>query len=135
MQRTTAVALCLGALAIVATDASAAAASHSAARPKVRTEAAKSTPHGFRLRGELNPDGLATTYYFIYKEASAVECEDLEGCGPETPTQGPLTGSRSKPVSSEVTGLTAGTTYIFWLVARNADGTAVGRQLKFTTPG
>ena len=33
-----------------------------------------------------------------------------------------------------MTGLTPGTTYIYWLIARNAHGTAVGNQLTFTTP-
>ena len=110
------------------------AASKAAAKPTAQTERAKRTTRGFKLRGKLNPEGLATKYYFIYKEAGEVECEDLEGCGPETPTQGPLTGHREKHVAAEVTDLKAGTTYIFWLIARNADGTAVGRQLTFTTP-
>jgi hypothetical protein len=128
---------CVAALAVGTTVGApaAVAATRSTGKPTAQTEAAKRTSHGFKLRGELNPDGLPSTYYFIYKESSAVECEDLEGCGPETPRQGPVTGSRERRVSSEVTNLKAATTYIFWLIARNANGTAVGRQLTFTTPG
>jgi hypothetical protein len=101
----------------------------------VKTESARRTGKGFRLRGELNPNGSPTTYYFIYKKSGEVECEDLEGCGPETPKGGPLTGNRETQVASEVTGLAPGTTYIYWVIARNAQGTRVGRQLTFTTAG
>ncbi len=102
---------------------------------EVQTEPAEVTPTGFKLRGKLNPSGAPTTYYFIYKQASAIECEDLEGCGPETTHGGPLTGDTQQEVSpAEVMGLEPNTTYVYWLIARNADGTAVGRRLAFTTP-
>jgi hypothetical protein len=102
---------------------------------EVQTGAARRTPNGFKLSGKLNPDGAPTTYYFIYKPAGAAECEDLEGCGPHSPTGGPLAGGIERGVAPiEVTGLTAGKTYIYWLVARNAHGVAVGRQLTFTAP-
>lgn len=100
----------------------------------VKTEPAKRTGDGFKLRAKFNPGGSPTSYHFIYKQSGEVECEDLEGCGPETPMGGPLTGHRELHVTSEVTGLTPGTTYIFWIIARNAQGTRVGRQLTFTTP-
>jgi hypothetical protein len=39
-------------------------------------------------------------------------------------------------VQAEVTGLTPATTYIYWLIARNANPEAVrSRELTFTTPG
>lgn len=102
---------------------------------EVQTGTARRTPDGFKLSGKLNPDGAPTTYYFIYKEAGAIECEDLEGCGPHSATGGPVTGRTERRVAPiEVTGLTAGETYIYWLVARNTHGTAVGRQLTFTAP-
>ena len=102
---------------------------------EVQTEPAEAIPGGAKLKGELNPNGAPTTYYFIYKQASAIECEDLEGCGPETAHGGPLTGGTQQEVSpAEVTGLEPDTTYIYWLIARNAHGTAVGRRLTFTTP-
>jgi hypothetical protein len=102
---------------------------------EVQTEPAEATPTGFKLQGKLNPNGAPTTYYFIYKQAGAVECEDLEGCGPETTHDGPLTGDTEQEVSpAEVTGLEPDTTYVYWLIARNAHGTAVGKRLGFTTP-
>jgi len=102
---------------------------------EVQTEPAEVTPTGFKLQGKLNPNGAPTTYYFIYKQANAVECEDLEGCGPETPHNGPLTGDTQQEVSPpEVTGLEPDTAYVYWLIAKNANGTAVGKRLGFTTP-
>ncbi|MGD0451986.1 MAG: hypothetical protein ABSB69_00175 [Solirubrobacteraceae bacterium] len=102
---------------------------------EVQTEPAEVTPTGFKLQGKLNPNGAPTTYYFIYKQASAVECEDLEGCGPETTPGGPLTGDTQQQVSpAEVTGLEPNTAYVYWLIAKNANGTAVGKRLGFTTP-
>jgi hypothetical protein len=101
---------------------------------EVQTGPAEQTVDGFKLKGKLNPENSPTSYYFIYKKAGEVECEDLEGCGPETTHGGPLTGDTQQEVSpAEVTGLAPNTTYIYWLIARNARGTAVGRQLTFTT--
>jgi hypothetical protein len=98
---------------------------------EVQTEPAEPTPSGFKL----NPNGAPTTYHFIYKQANAIECEDLEGCGPETAHGGPLTGGTQQEVSpAEVTGLEPDTTYVYWLIAKNANGTAVGKRLGFTTP-
>ncbi len=106
-----------------------------ASPPKVQIEPAEQTPAGFTLKAKVNPEGSATSYYFIYKQAGAVECEDLEGCGPETPKGGPLTGDTQQEVQAEVTGLTPGTNYIYWLIARNANPEAVrSRELTFTTP-
>jgi hypothetical protein len=56
----------------------------SSSPPGVQIEPAEQTPTGFRLKAKVNPEGSATTYYFIYKD-TGVECEDLEGCGPTTP--------------------------------------------------
>jgi hypothetical protein len=102
-----------------------------AAPSEVRTEPAEATANGFKLRGRLNPEGLPTTYYFIYKDRGA-ECEDEYGCGPETAVSGPLVGDTQQEVSPiEVTGLDPGRTYIYWLLARNAKGIRVGEQLTF----
>lgn len=122
----------VGCLALGALPAAALAAS---APPEVQIEPAEQTPVGFKLKAKVNPEGSATTYYFIYKKVGEVECEDLEGCGPSTPQGGPLTGDTPQEVQAEVTGLTPGTTYIYWLIARNASPEAVrSRELTFTTP-
>ena len=102
--------------------------------PKVQIEPAEQTPTGFRLKAKVNPEGSATTYYFIYKD-TGVECEDLEGCGPSTPRGGPLTGDVTQEVQAEVTGLTPGQQYRYWLIARNAYPEDVrSQELTFTTP-
>jgi hypothetical protein len=112
-----------------------ATAQASSSPSEVQTQPAEPTPSGFKLKGKLNPNGAPTTYYFIYKQADAIECEDLEGCGPETTHGGPLTGDTQQEVSpAEVTGLEPDTAYTYWLIAKNANGTAVGRRLGFTTP-
>ncbi len=121
-------------LAIALAVAAVAAASVMAAGAPsgVRTGAAKRTAEGFALNGKLNPDGSPTTYYFIYKEVGSAECEDLEGCGPET-SKGTLTGDTEKRVQpKEATGLRTGKSYEYWLVARNAYGAAIGKRRTFT---
>jgi hypothetical protein len=130
-----------GLLALLATTGAALsvavlpAAALAASPPKVQIEPAEQIPTGFKLKAEVNPEGSATNYYFIYKQAGEVECEDLEGCGPETPKGGPLTGNTQQEVQADVTGLTPATNYVYWLIARNANPEAVrSRELTFTTP-
>jgi hypothetical protein len=106
----------------------------SSSPPEVQIEPAEQTPTGFMLKAKVNPKGSATTYYFIYKD-TGVECEDLEGCGPTTPQGGPLTGDTQQEVQAEVTGLTPGRQYRYWLIAHNASPEAVrSGELTFTTP-
>ena len=52
---------------------------------EVQTEPAEVIPGGARLKGELNPGGLATTYYFEYIGDNAVECLGVENCWPIRP--------------------------------------------------
>jgi hypothetical protein len=102
---------------------------------RVQIEPAEQIPTGFRLKAKVNPEGSATHYYFIYKQPGEVECEDLEGCGPSTPLGGPLTGDTQQEVQAEVTGLTPGQQYTYWLIARNAFSEDVrSASLGFTTP-
>jgi hypothetical protein len=100
---------------------------------EVQTEPAEVIPGGAKLKGELNPGGLPTTYYFEYARDT---CD--EGCTPsKTAKSGPLTGNTQQEVPAvEVTGLTAGGTERYWyqLVASNADGTVYGGLVDFT-PG
>lgn len=111
------------------------AAALAASPPEVQIEPAEQTPTGFTLKAKVNPEGSPTSYYFIYKKPGEIECEDLEGCGPETPKAGPLTGDTQQQVQAEVTGLNPRTTYTYWLIARNASPEAVrSRELTFTTP-
>jgi hypothetical protein len=111
-----------------------AAARASSSPPEVQTEPAEAIPGGARLKGNVNPGGLPTTYYFIYARDT---CD--EGCTPsKTAKSGPLTGDTTQEVPAvEVTGLSgAGGSERYWyiLVATNADGTVYGGLVNFT-PG
>lgn len=82
-----------------------AAAQASSSPPEVQTEPAQPIPGGAKLKGNVNPGGLPTTYYFIYARDT---CD--EGCTPsKTTTSGPLTGDTTQEVPAvEVTGLSGG---------------------------
>jgi len=98
---------------------------------EVQTEPAAATPNGVQLKGKLNPGNAPTTYWFVYKD-TATECEEELGCGPTTAVGGPLEGGTQQEVPPlEVTGLTPGATYRYWLVAVNAKGAARGGELTF----
>jgi hypothetical protein len=98
---------------------------------EVVTGPAEATSSGFKLEGKLNPDGLPTTYYFEYGPTT---CDELPSCKQQTAVVGPLTGNAQEEVPSvEVTGINAGDTYWYRLVASNADGTEGGAFLTFKT--
>ena len=77
-----------------------------------------------KLNGSLNARGLPTTFYFQYGRTT--------NYGSRTAFQ-TRTGTTARPVSANVGGLTAHTTYHFRLVARNATGTRYGNDRTFTT--
>lgn len=98
---------------------------------EVVTEPAEPTANGVKLKGEFNPGGLSTTYYFEY---SSVTCDELPSCVQRTSVAGPLNGDTQQEAPAiEVTGLKAETTYSYRIVASNADGTEGGAFVKFTT--
>ncbi len=100
---------------------------------EVQTEPAEVIPGGAKLKGELNPGGLPTTYYFEYHAEHAVECVEVENCWPQTAHMGPITGDSQQQVSpAEVTGLRMGETYRYRLAASNADGTVQSKVATFT---
>ncbi len=104
-----------------------------ASSSEVQTEPAEAIPGGAKLKGELNPGGLPTTYYFEYIGDNAVECLGVENCWPQTAHMGPITGDSQQQVSPvEVTGLRMGETYRYRLVASNADGTMQSKVATFT---
>jgi hypothetical protein len=98
-----------------------------AALPTASTGAAKSvTPSSAVLTGTVNPNNLATTYYFDFGPTKAY--------GSRTPTQGPTAANKKNvAASASVTGLAPGTTYHFRLVAVNASGTKLGGDRSFKT--
>jgi IPT/TIG domain len=80
------------------------------------------------LRGSVNPNGTSVgSCVFEYGESeaygSSAPCSALPG-----------TGTTTRPVGVELTGLQRGTAYHFRLAATNAGGTSRGDDQTFTTP-
>jgi len=97
-------------------------------KPSVTTQAANSvTSSAATLNGSVSPNRLATTYHFEYGTTTSY--------GSQSPAVDPNAGSGSTgvAVATSLSGLTAGTTYHFRLVATNSAGTTYGDDLTFTT--
>jgi plastocyanin len=77
------------------------------------------------LKGTVNPEGKATTYFFNYGTSSSYGQKATEESAGE--------GSAGKPVSGTGSSLSPGTTYHFQLVAKNTAGTTLGVDRTFTT--
>jgi hypothetical protein len=80
------------------------------------------------LNGTVNPEGAATTYQFQYGTSTSY--------GSVMPASPANAGSGSSVIgeSAGLSGLSAGTTYDYRLVATNATGTTNGSNQTFTTP-
>ncbi len=94
--------------------------------PEASTSAASSvTEEQATLNGTVNPKGTTTHYYFQYGETTAYGSSTSEGnAGSST---------SSVPENATVTGLQAGTTYHYRIVASSAGGTSYGADQTFTT--
>jgi hypothetical protein len=75
------------------------------------------------LNGTVDPSGRPTTWYFEYGRSTSY--------GTKTPVKDGGSASGASAVSASVTGLTAGTTYHFRLVATNDAGTSRGSDHTF----
>jgi hypothetical protein len=110
------------ALALVAP----AGASAASTRPAVATggvaDVAIST---VTLKGSVDPNGAATTYFFQIGTTSLY--------GAQTATGSAGAGSKGVAVTGAVTGLAPATTYHYRLVARNRNGLVKGADRKFKT--
>src|SRR4051812_13785705 len=96
--------------------------------PTIETEAASSVQTGgATLNAKIDPEGLATTYRFEYGTTTAY--------GTAVPAVAKSAGSGGSAVTGTqaVTGLTAGTTYHFRVVAVNEAGESIGEEGAFTT--
>jgi hypothetical protein len=69
---------------------------------------------GVTLNGTLNPNSSATSYHFEYGTDTTY--------GTSTASADAGAGAEDQPVTADLTGLTAGTTYHFRLVADNGTG-------------
>ena len=88
------------------------------------TAAVNISANGVQLNGAVNPEGPTTTWYFQYGLTTYY--------GIQTSSQ-TLSGLGARPVNSQLTGLQAGATYHFRLVAYSAHGLYVGPDQTFTT--
>lgn len=96
--------------------------------PTVTTSAASSVAATTAtLNGTVNPNGVATTYYFEYGLTTAY--------GSSTTPASAGSGSANVAVTGALTGLTAANTYHFRLVATSAGGTTYGADLSLNTTG
>jgi len=82
-------------------------------------------PTGATLNGTVNPNGLATNYYFEYGLTA--------GYGTTTTQQNAGSSASPVTVSTAVTGLAPGMLYHYRLVATNSAGTTPGNDVTFTT--
>jgi phosphodiesterase/alkaline phosphatase D-like protein len=85
------------------------------------------TDHSAVLRGVVNPNGSATTYYFQYGLTTAY--------GVNTVQHSAGSGTARKSVRALAGSLLPGTIYHYRLVATNAAGTAVGADHTVKTAG
>lgn len=81
------------------------------------------------LHGVVNPGGTATDFQFLYGTTSSYGL-----VSPILPTFAD-DDTNDQPVSTAITGLTAGTTYHFQLQAINPGGSVASSDFTFTTPG
>jgi hypothetical protein len=79
------------------------------------------------LRGQVTPNGLATTWWFEYGTSTAY--------GSKTASRSAGSGTSARAVSDGITRLTAGRSYHFRLVAQNSSGRVYGADRSFTTVG
>ena len=96
--------------------------------PTVTTGSATAvTGNSATLNGTVNANSLSTTYQFAYGTTTAY--------GSFAPAVAASVGSGATQiaVAANITGLAAGTTYHFALVATNANGTSTGSDATFTT--
>jgi hypothetical protein len=79
------------------------------------------------LAGTVNPQGELTSYAFQYGTTTAY--------GQQSALSSAGSGAADVPVTADLAGLTAGTTYHYRVIATNASGTTVGVDRTFRTTG
>jgi sugar lactone lactonase YvrE len=82
------------------------------------------------LDGQINPNGLLTTYHFEYGSSTAYD-QRVPVSGEELANR----GHAGVPVYATLSGLTPASTFHYRIVAQNADGVSYGPDATFTTPG
>ena len=93
----------------------------------ITTQAAGVGPTTATLGGTVNPNGQTTSWYVEYGTSTTY------GTKKPAPPADAGSGTSSQSVSTGVSGLTAGKTYHFRLVASSSAGTVVGADASFVT--
>jgi DNA-binding beta-propeller fold protein YncE len=88
------------------------------------------TPTSATLTGTLTPGGVDAHYYFQWGLTT-----EYGNTSPAPPGTDAGTVEEAVAAKTELTGLTANTTYHFRLLATNSFGTTEGEDVKFTTSG
>jgi hypothetical protein len=86
------------------------------------------------LKGEVDPEGLATTYRFEYVDQAAFAKSGFAGAI-KTPLASAGSGSAPHPARASISGLTPNTAYHYRLAATNSSGPASGEATFTTTAG
>jgi uncharacterized protein (TIGR02145 family) len=86
------------------------------------------TTTAVRLSATINANYLPTTVTFEYGPTSSYASSAVA-------LQSPVTGNTATPVTADITGLTAGTTYHYRVKAENTLGTTYGTDLTVKTLG
>lgn len=86
------------------------------------------------LKGEVNPEGLATTYRFEYVDQGAFAKGGFAGAV-KTPVVSGGSGTGAHPARAAISALTPNTTYHYRLVASNASGSSSAEGTFATTAG
>ena len=101
--------------------------------PTAVTQAASGTTSTTTtLNGTVNPNGTASTSFFVCGTSTG----NYNGCGNiASPTTSVSTGAGSSPIAASVglNGLTPSTTYYFRVKGTNGGGTSQGSELTVTT--
>lgn len=96
--------------------------------PGVQTTAASNiTQTSATLNGQVNPNGLSTSYWFEYGTTQSL--------GQSTGLHSIGSGTSFQPQTFSLTNLSQNTTYYFRIAAQNSYGTSRGSILSFTTSG
>lgn len=106
--------------------------------PTAKTNAASAiTSTGATLNGSVNPNGLATTYWFEYSSGAPIlsvgHTPVLGAITGTTQHQSVVPGMSAVSVFAPIKGLSTHTTYSYHLVTENSVGTTVGDPISFQT--
>ncbi len=118
----------IAAIVVLAAVPTALALAATTPAPIVSTAAATNVgPSSATLNGSVNPDGVATRYAFQWGTSTAY--------GEETAVTSAGSGTGSAAVDAVLSGLNAGTTYHYRIIALTATATVVGKDETLTTTG